>query len=224
MPEAPFYYPYTSKVCAIPTWGYVAMSREDPLVPLAQGLHILDRYADPLREYSDGEHLNSTVVDLAADMEHRFRDSGGIAECLPGSCDSGSTSTLRTVLFGMLETDLGFGRGDETSRTYADAVAARLLDQQVGPDGLIATTTLGELYRPDQAGGFFTHVDADGRSGEPDSFTRQQMSRLAGVLDIRPEYVGEIATNAETTLAAYAFLVRYRCARFGAGCEGLSTP
>jgi hypothetical protein len=221
MPEAPLYYPYQSKVCAIPTWGYVAMSREDPLVPLAQGLHILDRYADPLREYSDGEHLNSTVVDLAADMEHRFRAAGGIAECLPGSCDTGSTSTLRTVLFGLLETALGFDRGDETSRTYADAVAEALLDQQVGPDGLIPTTTRGELYRPDQAGGFFTHVAADGRSGEPDSFTRQQMSRLADVLDIRPEYVGEIATNAETTLAAYAFLVRYRCARFGTGCQGL---
>lgn len=218
MPEAPTYYPYQSKVCAIPTRGYVAMSREDPLVPLAQGLHILQRYHDPEHEYSDGEHLNNTVDGLVADMERRFRGAGGIAECLPGSCDSGSTSTLRTVLFGMVETELGFGLGDETSRTYADSVADALLDEQVGPDGMIPTTNLGDLYRPDQAGGFFTHVSSDGRSGEPDSFTRRQMSSLASALDIRPEYVGEIATNAETTLAAYAFLVRYRCARFGMEC------
>ncbi|MCW2776059.1 MAG: hypothetical protein JWN91_4385 [Nocardioides sp.] len=222
MPESPTYYPYQSKVCAIPTRGYVAMSREDPLVPLAQGLHILQRYADPEHEYSDGEHLNNTVDGLVADMERRYRGAGGIAECLPGSCDSGSTSTLRTVLFGMVETDLGFGLGDDTSRTYADAVAEALLDQQVGSDGLIPTTNLGDLYRPDQTGGFYTHVSSDGRSGEPDSFTRRQMSSLASALDIRPEYVGEIATNAETTLAAYAFLVRYRCARFGVECGAWS--
>jgi hypothetical protein len=197
------------------------MSREDPLAPLAQGLHVLDRYADPEHRYSDGEHLHATVLQLAEEMERRYRAHGGIAECLPGSCDSGSTSTLRTVLFGLLETKLGFGRGDEVARTYADAVASRLLAQQVQPDGILPTTTLGDLYRPDQVGGFFTHVAGDGRSGEPDSFTRQQMSTLADILDIRPEYVGEIATNAETTLAAYSFLVQYRCARFGVGCARL---
>lgn len=217
MPDSPTYYPYQSKVCTIPTWGYVAMSREDPLVPLAQALHILEKHGDPDRSYSDGEHLRVTAVGLAGELEKRFRDQGGIPECLPGSCDSASTSTLRTVLFGMLETDLGFRRGDETSRTYADAVAASVLDDQVGPDGLIPTTTLGTLYRPDQVGGFYTHVSGD-ESGEPSSFTRRQMSSLAAALDIRPEYAGEIATNAETTLATYAFLVRYRCARYGTGC------
>ena len=220
MPEAPTYYPYQSKVCAIPTRGYVAMSREDPLVPLAQGLHILQRYADPEHEYSDGEHLNTTPAGIAGQMEGRFRRLQGISECLPGSCDSGSTSTLRTAVFGSLEAELGYRRGDDVSRTYADAVAAALLKVQIGPDGLIPTTTYGELYRPYEAGGFFTHVSADGRAGEPPSFTRRQLTNLASALDIRPEYVGDISTNSETTLVVYAFLLRYRCARFAVGCQG----
>ena len=218
MPQSPLFYPYQSKVCTIPTWGYVAMSREDPLVPLAQALHMMEKHGDPGRTYSDGEHLRVTSQSLADSLEQRFRDQGGIPECLPGSCDTASTSTLRTALFGMLETDLGFNRGDEISRTYADAVAASVLEDQVGPDGMIPTTTLGTLYRPDQVGGFYTHVSGD-VSGEPSSFTRRQMSSLAAALDIRPEYAGEIATNAETTLATYAFLVRYRCARYAVGCS-----
>ncbi|MGB0100355.1 MAG: hypothetical protein WBP61_08745 [Nocardioides sp.] len=221
MPESDGFYPYQSKVCTIPTWGYVAMSREDPLAVLAQGLHVLQRYGDPEHEYSDGEHLNTTVIDLVTEMERRYRTWGGIAECLPGSCDTGATSTLRTVLFGMIETELAFGRGDEVSRTYADQIAADLLEHQVGQDGIVPTTRLGDLYRPAQAGGFFTHVSND-RAGEPDSFTRKQMNLLADLLDIRPEYTGEITTNAETTLVAYAFLVHYRCARFGTDCDRLS--
>ena len=219
MPVGHTYYPYQSKVCTITTPGYVAMSREDPLVPLNAALHVIEKYDEPERRYSDGEHLNVTPVGIAGQMEGRFRSRDGIAECLPGSCDAGSTSTLRTAMFGALETELGFRHGDEVSRTFADATAAALLKVQVGPDGLVPTTTYGEIYRPHEAGGFFTHVSTDGRAGEPPSFTRRQLDHLASALDIRTEYVGDVSTNAETTLVVYAFLLRYRCARFGAGCE-----
>jgi hypothetical protein len=42
-------------------------------------------------------------------------------------------------------------------------------------------------------------------------------------LDMPPEYRGVIPSNAETTLTAYAFLVRYRCERYGKGCRAPST-
>jgi hypothetical protein len=218
MPDGASYYPYQSKVCTVPTPGYVAMTREDPLVPLAAALHVAEKYGDPERVYSGGEHLNVTPVRIAGDMEGRFRGAAGISECLPGTCDSGSTSTLRTAMFGALETELGYRNGDDVSRSYADAVAAGLLRVQVGQDGLIPTTAYGELYRPHEAGGFYTHVSADRRAGEPPSFTRRQLDNLASAFDIRPEYVGDISTNSETTLVVYAFLLRYRCARFAVAC------
>lgn len=220
LPDAPGYYAYQSKVCTIPTVGYVAMSREDPLVPLVQALHVVQEHRDPEREFSDGEHLNSDPISVVAGMEARFREAGGIGECLPGSCEKGSTSTLRTVVFGDLEAELGLRYGDETSRSYADAVASSVLQVQVPPSGLIPTERLGLVHRPDQVGGFWTHVTTDGRSGEPDTFASQRMSDVASVLDLRPEYVGSLDTNAETTLVTYAFLVRYRCARYGTHCEG----
>jgi hypothetical protein len=224
MPTGRSYYPYQSKVCAVPTPGYVAMSREDPLVPLATALHVVTKYDDPHRRYSDGEHLNETPARVAAQMEQRFRKQHGIPECLLGACGSTATSTLRSALFGMLETELGYERGDDVSRTYADAVATRLLNAQVGPDGLVPTTTYGQLLRPQEAGGFYTRVSAAGFAGEPPSFVSEQMDRVASALDIRPEYVGDISTNAETTLVVYAFLVRYRCARYDVGCAEGAEP
>jgi hypothetical protein len=34
-----------------------------------------------------------------------------------------------------------------------------------------------------------------------------------------PEYLGPKPTDSETTFDAYAFLLVYRCARYGVGCQ-----
>ena len=220
LPASPRYYPYQSKVCSLPTWGYIAMTREDPLVTTMQAVHVLAAHGSPQARFSDGEHFGMTPTSVAAALEERFRDEVGIGSCLPGSCTTDNSSTLRTAVFGLLETELGFTYGDDVARGYADAVVDDLLEVQVQPDGLVPSLHLGELYRPGQAGGFFTAYDAEHRAGTPDSVARAQIDLVASRLDIRREYLGELATNAETTLVVHAFLVRYRCARFGVGCAG----
>jgi hypothetical protein len=228
-------YPYHSKVCTARR-AYVWNSHGDTLATAAQGIHLLNRYADTTRTVQErrfplglpiGWDPRSSMpkkvsaLSIARDLEATFRKQGiGIPACLSRSyCDFGRASGVRTFQFGGLETLLGYRFGDRVGRSYADAVARIALDVQVRDDSLVRTTDT-TYYRPAAVGSFYLNWDRGlrlslGRAVRGRSLARGLYERL----DMAPEYRGVIASNAETTLTAYAFLVLYRCERYGAGCR-----
>ena len=74
-------------------------------------------------------------------------------------------------------------------------------------------------FRPLQAGGFLIAWDERG-ANVPTRST--PITELMERLNAPEEYLGLIATNAETTLSVWAFLIRYRCLRYNVGCRGVA--
>jgi hypothetical protein len=228
-------YPYRSKVCAARR-AYVWNSHGDTLAAAAQGIHLLNKYADPERTVENGRlplgvpvgwdptssmPKEVSALSVARDLEATFRKQGtGIPACLSRSyCAFGRASGVRTFQFGALETLLGYRFGDEVGRSYADAVARIALDVQVRGDGLVRTGG-ATYYRPAAIGSFYLNWDRDLRLSLGRSVPGRSLARgLYERLDMEPEYRGLIASNAETTLTGYAFLVLYRCERYGVGCR-----
>ena len=228
-------YPYRSKVCAARR-AYAWNSHGDTLAAAAQGIHLLNRYADTKRTVQNsrfplglpiGWNPRSSMpkkvsaLSIARDLEATFRRQGiGIPACLSRSyCLLGRASGVRTFQFGALETLLGYRFGDDVGRSYADAVARIALAVQVRDDSLVRTSG-STYYRPAAVGSFYLNWDRGlrlslGRTVRGRSLARGLYERL----DMAPEYRGVIASNAETTLTAYAFLVLYRCERYDVGCR-----
>jgi hypothetical protein len=75
-------------------------------------------------------------------------------------------------------------------------------------------------YRPAAVGSFYLNWDRGLRLSLGRSVPGRSLARgLYERVDMPPEYRGLIASNAETTLTAHAFLVLYRCERYGVGCR-----
>jgi hypothetical protein len=235
LPSSSRAYPYRSKVCEARR-AYVWNSHGDTLVAAAQGIHLLNRYADPRRTVHNrrfplglpiGWDPRSSMpkavsaISAARGLEATFREQGaGIPACLSRSyCFLGRASGVRTFQFGALETLLGYRFGDAVGRSYADAVARIALDVQVRDDSLVRAQN-ATFYRPAALGSFYLNWDRGRRLALGRSVPGRSLARgLYERLDMPPEYRGVIASNAETTLTAYAFLVLYRCERYGVGCR-----
>jgi hypothetical protein len=211
-------YAYVSKTCSVPSRAYLWLSSFDPLVRMLQGLHVLERHGDPDRPYQDRDHLRVRVSGEVGRWEALFRRQDGMPRCSPVDCDDTWSSGVRTAAFGALETELGYAHGDRVSRTYADRAAAVVLSSQTPRSGLVRTPD-GPTVLPLQAGGFATAW----RPGMVLGFSRRYVARkqdeAIAELAMPQEYVGLVASNAESSMAAYAFLVRYRCRRYGVGCR-----
>ncbi|MGX6449330.1 hypothetical protein ACVU7I_14880, partial [Patulibacter sp. S7RM1-6] len=216
-------YPYASKTCVLPTRTFVWLSSLDPLTRLLQAVHVLVRHGDPHRRYRDTDHRDVSVAGEVGRWERLFRTQEGIPRCSPVNCDETWSSGVRTAVFGALETELGYRHGDAVSRTYADRVAALVLRTQIGRGGLVRSA-YGTFSRPLEAGGFAIAWRRNGLIGFSPSVVSRSLDRLTNELSMPREYVGFVASNAETSMAAYAFLARYRCARFGTGCRGRFLP
>lgn len=211
-------YGYVSKTCSVPARAYLWLSSFDPLARMLQGLHVLNRHGDPARPYADRDHLRVRVSNEIGRWEQLFRRQDGMPRCSPAGCDDSWSSGVRTAVFGALETELGYGHGDAVSRTYADRTAALVLRTQTGLDGVVRTAD-GPYVQPLQAGGFAIAWRDERVLGFSTRWLQQKQDEAISSLAMPREYTGFIASNAETTLAAYAFLVRYRCRRYGRGCE-----
>ena len=162
-----------------------------------------------------------SALSVARDLEAMFREQGtGVPACISRSyCFYSRASGVRTFQFGALETLLGYRFGDGVARSYADALARIALDVQVREDSLVHTQD-ATYYRPAAVGSFYLNWDRGrrltlGRSVPGRSLVRGVYEQL----DMAPEYRGLIASIAERSLTAYAFLVLYRCQRYGAGCR-----
>ena len=235
LPRSSRAYPYISKVCAARR-AYVWNSHGDTLAAAAQGIHLLNKYGDPARTVENqrfplglpiGWDPRSSMpkkvsaLSAARDLESTFRNQGaGIPACLSRSyCAFGRASGVRTFQFGALETLLGYRFGDGVGRSYADAVARIAVDVQIRGDSLVRTQD-ATYYRPAAVGSFYLNWDRGLRLSLGRSVPARSLARgLYERLDMQPEYRGLIASNAETTLTAYAFLVLYRCERYGVGCH-----
>jgi hypothetical protein len=129
-------------------------------------------------------------------------------------CKDGQASGIRTFQFGALSTLLGYQYGRPASRAYADAVARLVLDVQVGDDAVVRTAR-GDFYRPAHRGSFYLAWDASLRHREDKPYAYRLLDRALNMPD---EYGGVLVSNMETTHDAYAFLVLYRCKKYGVAC------
>jgi hypothetical protein len=215
---------YRSKVCRVPLDAYRWLSFTDPEAEAAQALQIArQRGADAV--YRDLDLRRRTPRGAAQRLERRIGDSDwiGLSRCYPLSCEGGWVTSTRTLLFGALEAELGYAAGDTVSRSYADLVARIALRVQV-PDSGLATAWRARVYRPLQVGGFYAAWSAGWIGGRVPTRQSEAIDSVQSTLDMPREYEGFIASNAETTLAAYAFLVRYRCLRYAVGCTRATSP
>jgi hypothetical protein len=217
-------YVYQSKVCKVGVGIYLEVSRRDLLTISIQALHILKKYGDPKRSYVDGGNQQSTPLSAAAQLEQKFDQSDdiGIPMCSPIGCNYGLASGVRTFNFGALETILGYGYGYQQSRNYADTVAGLALEVQVGDDDTLRMADGSTFYRPAQRGAFYLSWGASMEFGLSKPFGYEYINDLLNMPD---EYRGVLVSDMETTFNAYAFLVLYRCKKYGVGCAaGTAKP
>ncbi|MEA5454871.1 hypothetical protein SPF06_09070 [Sinomonas sp. JGH33] len=210
-------YPYTSKVCLLGVDTFLLAGRFDPFLQATQALQTLTKDGDPHRGYPVLVSLGlqgGTPTETADHLEQLWATLGyGIPPCTPLGCELNRASRLRTFVFGSLEAMLGYQYGQVSRQSYADAVAANAIADQIGPSGTIRTAG-GTIVRPVEAGAFPVNWTADHRFVPTSGLTQW----ASDMLSMPPEYAGAIVSDAETTFDGYAFLVTYRCARFAVGC------
>jgi hypothetical protein len=232
LPSGSRAYPYHSKVC-LGRQLYIWLSHSDTLAPAAQAIHVLNKHANPHSTTQDRRFplglpvgwdprasmpRTETPTTIARDLEATFRrNRSGIPTCLFASYCFSDSSGVRTFQFGALETLLGYRFGDGISRSYADAIARIALAVQVRENGIVRSDGRA-FYRPVSIGSFYLGWDHALRLSSGGAF----VAPVHAHFDMPAEYIGVIPSNAETTLTAYAFLVRYRCERFGVGCSAIS--
>lgn len=214
-------YAYESKAC-IAIGLYLGAGERDPFLQASQAIHTLQKYS-PGHQYPQSFVgrwwlQGNTPIETAEHLQRQWARTGhGVPRCTPLDCDE-AASGIRTFAFGILEAELGYRHGDVLAASYADAAAAVAISVQTRADGIIRTAS-GEVYRPAQIGGFPVYWDAQGRFAPPSpSLIGGAALFVAGEASMTPEYVGVAASNSETTFDAWAFLVRYRCVKYGVGC------
>jgi len=213
-------YPYTSKVCVTGVDGFLLAGRSDPFLRIMLAMQSLENHGDPNRRYR-GLGINpfskTSPSKAAAELEATWRKLGyGMPMCSVVGCDT-RASALRTYMFGELEAVLGYHYGQAQRSAYADAAAAKALATQISARGLIRTSK-GDFLRPAQAGGFPLYWNGAGQYAPPAGVTEQAKERLS----MPPEFGGLIASDSETTFDGFAFLVTYRCLKYGVGCSTLA--
>jgi hypothetical protein len=226
-------YSYESKVCVSPEL-YIWISRSDTLMQAAQAIHVLNRSDEPDQSYArrspavafpigwdprSSNRTHATPRFAARELEQTFRTLGfGIPVCAHYVCAGGVASGVRTFQFGALETLLGYGHGDATSQSYADALARIALEVQIAGAGRFDVAGVSYL-RPAYVGAFLTNWN---RTLDFSSM-RPGLTGILGIAigakEMKPEYVGIVPSNVEATTTAYAFLKLYRCLRFNVGCQ-----
>lgn len=218
LPERPGSYPYSSKVCLMGVAAFLLAGRGDAFLQSTQALQTLSKYDDPNHAYPFLVSLGmngATPDGTATHLEQLWDTTGyGIPSCTPLACETSRVSGLRTFLFGTLEANLGYRHGQTARQRYADAVAAGAIAAQVGASGTIRKDDGKTLVRPVQAGAFPIFWDTNHRFVPTTGLTQVATEMLS----MPPEYAGVAASNSETTLDGYAFLVNYRCVRFAVGC------
>lgn len=212
------YYGYESKVCLDRT-AYILVSRADYLATALQAIHILNKYGNPDYYYANPNIFNGLGVNITPRMMARWLESKWNGYGLPAYLkDPTYASGVRTNVFLVLETILGYKFGDEISRDYADQTALVLLSVQCGsapyPNYLCETQDDGYVVRPNYHGAAL----AGWRAGGSYPYAMPPRTFIQDILDIlgMPHEVEGVAlSNAETTLSYEQALRVYNYFRWG---------
>ncbi len=212
------YYPYESKVC-LQRDTYILASRIDYLAPALQAIHILNKYGDPDHAYTNPSLLNGLGLSVTPRVIARWLESKWNGYGLPAfGKDPAYASAVRTNVFAILETILGYKFGDITSRAYADQTMQILIQVQIGeapfPQYALETTEDGYLIRPNYAGAQFAGWTTGGSYpyGMP---PRQFIAELIDQLGMPSEVEGVAPSNLETTATYMQALRVYEFFRWG---------
>jgi hypothetical protein len=212
-------YQYHSKVCSMGEEQYLWFSRDnDWLVPTLWAIHLLNKYHSPDTPYYNGYSWWSPR-EVA-----RFDETKWIKIGIHSPYDKQIASSVRTAVFEVLETILGYHYGDATSKEFADKSVEALLSSQVRSDGIISEydADLGiiKLYqRKESAGAFYTAWK------EPFLYVTSMspIKQLFQWIFNQPDESGDIKpSNAETTITNAQALRTYDCYKYGHNC--VNTP
>jgi len=209
----PHKYPYKSKVC-LDRADYIALSYNDPLYYGLFAVHILIKYGDPDKEVLYGHPPDwweyYSAREIARKLESDWWNGYGIGYPLDKSYASG----VRTAVFLVLETLLGYVYGDDTSKNYADMTVGILLQCQVSSTGMYESEDLGVIYRPIFAGAFYFGW----KPGNSYAFATPTKNILMQIIDwfgMPAETKGELASNSEATALIIQALRVYLYHRYG---------
>lgn len=208
-------YPYRSKLCSLGGGPAVALGAADPYVPALYSMQVLVNHGDPGYPYPDWGAIvadSGSPQQTADHLQALWLPRGGMPRCNPLGCDN-VASGFRTAIFGQLEADLAFRFGQRERAPFADAAAATLIEHQVDADGRLRTVT-GPQIRPVLAGAFPQNWNSSDQVAVPATLVELIGQRFS----MPSEFSGVSIANSETTFDAWAFLVNYRCLRFGVGC------
>lgn len=214
-------YAYRSKVCLYESL-YLINGDRDPFLQGWDALTVLMKYNDPNRHqpewgwWTQGDTPNEVSTHLRGQWN---RSGWGMPKCTPFSC--AELSSIRTSVFGALQTQLGYVHGDTEAQHFADAAAKVITLTQIQADGKVRVDNGITYTRPAQVGAYLAAWRA------PDlKFTQPSTPKLpvAVALFLRGahttplEYQGLVPSNSETSLDALGFLMMYRCQRYHQGC------
>ena len=217
-------YAYESKVCTFELDGwdpglaaYLWVAKRDRLSRCLQAIHVLNKYDDPDHSYNDPKGGTTTPRNIAREMEENPEDDGpwnghGINAYGAGFPWIGSpynlASGVRTSVFAVLETLLGYKYYDTTSRDWADKAIDILVQVQWGVqrphdvDGRDIFDGYGELSRPAHIGGCMG-------GWIPGSYKYQFNASMLDILNMPEEDKGAIPTNSEATGCLFQALRTY---------------
>jgi len=209
-------YQYHSKVCnAVDV--YIDYSRSsDWLVPTLWAIHLLNKGVGADVTVYDGYNTWSPRQ-VARFVESKWVTDIGIKTPISNTY----ASAVRTAVFLVLETKLGYGLGDATSKMYADKAVSALLNPQVKSNGIIVrenedgTTTT--LVRPMHKGGFYTVWNGFNYVAKKSVLQNivDMFNQPDEVIDIKP-------SNAESTITIAQSLRVYDCYNYAYNC--VNTP
>ena len=212
-------YQYHSKVCTFGVDFYIWYSKNyDSLIPALWAIHLLNKYHSPDTEYYNGDSWWSPR-EVARHVEENWINIG-----IQSPYDSTVASSVRTAVFNVLETILGYRYGDPISRAFADASTKVIQLVQVKSDGLISLYDVGsgttkQYERSNAIGGFYTSWK--------ESFTYvATVSRIKQIFEWlfnHPDENGDIKpSNAESTFTNAQALRVYDCYKNKHNC--VNTP
>lgn len=205
-------YQYHSKVCNNVGLYIYNSANGDWLVPMLWALHLLNKGVGADTPVSDGWNTRSPRQIARMAESHWIADYG-----IASPSSSTVASGVRTAAFLALETKLGYGLGDTTSKTYADKAANALLNPQVGSSGQVTrenedgTNTV--FTRPLFKGGFLTAWNGFNMVAKKSIL--QQMADWFNQPDETPDVK---PSNAETTITIAQSLRVYDCYVNGYNC------
>jgi len=207
----PHKYPYKSKVC-INRAAYIEESYLDPLLKGLFAIHILIKYDNPDKKvlYRASTNEYYSAREIARELEDTWWNGYGIAYPTNPNYASG----VRTAVFLVLETLLGYEYGDSTSKSYADQTAQILLNVQISAEGYYESEAYGVVYRPTYANAFIIAW----KPGSSYAYSCPRKGILWDLIDflgMPKETEGEIPSNPETTIMILQALRVYLYHRYG---------